>query len=118
MTFANVSVNQEQLTSLSQLLVTTFPGCTIHQSSSPVRVMHHLSAHKLDAVFTDADTYAEMSRILVDHKSKPSIYLICRQDRQPPEGMGGIRGIVTYPITKQKIQIALQTVPRETREVI
>ena len=118
MTFANVSVNQEQLTTLSQLLLAAFPGCTIHQSRDPARTMQHLSSGKIDAVFADADTCSEWIPILKTHRSKPSVYLLCRQDLHPTQEPDGIRGIVTYPVTRQKIQLALQTVPREVREVI
>ena len=118
MMFANVSINREQLTWLSQLLLTAFPGCVIHQSCDPVRTITHLSTQKIDAVFADADTYPDLIRLLNRQKSKASVYLMCRQDVLPPEETDGIRSIITYPITGQKIQVALQTVPREIREVI
>ena len=118
MTFANVSVNREQLTLLSQLLLMAFPGCVIHQSCDPVRTITHLSTQKVDAVFVDADAHSEVVHLLNRQKSKASVYLLCRQDLIPPEETGGIRSVITYPITRQKLQAALQTVPREIREVI
>jgi hypothetical protein len=118
MTFANVSANREQVTLLSQLLVTAFPGCIIHQSCDPVRTITHLSTRKIDAVFVDTDTYPDLIRLLSRHKSKASVYLMCRQDVLPPEKTDGIRNVITYPVTRQKIQVALQTVPQELREVI
>ena len=118
MTFANVSVNREQLTWLSQLLLTAFPGCVIHQSCDPVRTIKHLSTQKVDAVFMDADTHPELMHLMNRQKTKASVYLLCRHDAPPPEETGGIRSVIIYPITIQKIQVALQTVPREVREVI
>ena len=118
MTFANVNVNREQLTLLSQLLLTAFPGCVIHQSSDPVRTITHLSTQKIDAVFADAETYPDLIHLLNYHKSKASVYLLCRHDTAPPEEPDGIRSVITYPITSQKIQIALQNIPRELREVV
>ncbi len=118
MMFANVSVNREQLTLLSQLLLTAFPGCVIHQSCDPVRTITHLSTQKIDAVFVDADTHPELMHLMNRQKTKASVYLLCRHDAPPPEETGGIRSVITYPITRQKIQVALQTVPREVREVI
>jgi hypothetical protein len=118
MTFANVGVNREQLTSVSQLLLTAFPGCVIHQSCDLVRTVTHLSVQKVDAVFADADTYPDLIHLLYRQKSKASVYLLCRYDTPPPEEMDGIQNIITYPVTRQKIQIALQTIPREIREVI
>ena len=118
MTFANVCVDRERLTMLSQLLLTAFPGCVIHQSCDPVRTITHLSTQKIDAVFADAETYPDLIHLLNYHKSKASVYLLCRQDAPPPEDTGGIRSIITYPLTKQKIQAALQTIPQEIREVI
>ena len=117
MTFANVSVNREQLTLLSQLLLTAFPGCVIHQSRDPMRTIKHLSTQKVDAVFTDADTYPDLIHLLNRQKSRASVYLLCQHD-SPPEKTDGIQNIITYPVTRQKIQIALQNVPREIREVI
>ena len=118
MTFANVSVNREQVTSLSQLLLTAFPGCVIHQSCDPMRTVTHLSTQEIDAVFVDADTYPDLIRLLGRQKSKASVYLLCRHDTPPPEETEGIRRVITYPITKQKMQIALQNIPREIREVV
>ena len=117
MTFANVCVNREQLTCLSQLLLSVFPGCVIHQSCNPMRTMSHLSTKKIDAVFVDADTHPEVMHLLDKQNAKTSVYLLCRQD-SPPEKLGDVRNTITYPVTRQKIQEALQTVPRENREVI
>ena len=111
MTFANVGVNREQLMLLSQLLLTAFPGGGIHQSCDPVRTITHLSTQKIDAVFVDADTYPDLMQLLNAQKSKVSVHLLCRQDLLPPEETDGIRSVITYPITKQKIQAALQNVP-------
>ena len=118
MIFANVSVDREQLTILSQLLLTVFPGCVIHQSCDPVRTMARLSTQKVDAVFTDADTYPDLMHLLDRRDAKTSVYLLCRHDAPPPEETGGVRSVIMYPITRQKIQAALQTVPREIMEVI
>ena len=118
MTFANVNVNREQLTLLSQLLLTAFPGCVIHQSCDPVRTITHLSTQKIDAVFADAETYPDLIHLLNYHKSKASVYLLCQYDTRTPEKTDGIQNIITYPVTGQKIYAALQIIPREIREVI
>ena len=118
MTFANVSVNREQLTFLSQLLLTAFPGCVIHQSCDPVRTMQHLSTQKVDAVFVDADTHSELMHLMNSQKTKASVYLLCQHDTPLPEETNGVRSVITYPVTRQKIHTALQTIPREIREVI
>lgn len=118
MTFANVCENREQLTLLSQLLLTAFPGCVIHQSCDPARAITHLSSQKIDAVFADTDTYPNLMRMLNRHQSKPSVYLLCQCDTQLPEEAGIARSVITYPVTRQKIQVALQTVPQDIREVI
>ena len=118
MKFANVSGSREQLALLSQLLLTAFPGCVIHQSCDPVRTITHLSTQKIDAVFADAETYPDLIHLLDRHKSTASVYLLCRHDTPPPEETEGIRRVIPYPITKQKMQIALQNIPREIREVV
>ena len=118
MTFANVCVNQEQLTLLSHLLLAAFPGCTIHQSRDPKRTIQHLSNQKVDAVFADADTCSDWIHIFRKHKSNPTVFLLCPQDRQRPKVSEDIHSVVTYPITNEKIQNALQTRPQEIREAI
>ena len=118
MTFANISVNQEQLALLSQLLLTAFPGCTIHQSRNPMRTIQHLSSGKIDVVFADADTCSDWMHVFRKQQSNTPVYLLYKQEHPPSENIEGIHGVVTYPITKQKIQNAIKTIPREVREVI
>ena len=118
MTFANVTVNQEQLTLLSQLLLAAFPGCIIHQSRDPKPTAQRLSNHEVDAIFADADTCFDWLHLLRKHKSNPPVYLLCRNEERPLEGSEEVQGIVTYPITSQKIQVALQPRLRDLREDI
>ena len=118
MTFANVSANREQMTLLSRLLLTAFPGCVIHQSCDPVRTITNLSTQKIDAVFADTDTYHDLVYLLNRQKTKASVYLLCQYDTRTPEKTDGIQNIITYPVTGQKIHAALQIIPREIREVI
>ena len=118
MTFATVSVDREQSTLLSQLLLTVFPGCTIYQSSNPMRAIQHLTTRKADAVFADVEISPDLIHILKKKKWDTPVYLLCPQCLQTPEEKEDVSGIVTYPLTKQKIQIALQSGPREFREVV
>ena len=118
MTFANVCANQEQLTLLSQLLLTAFPGCTIYQDRDPKRTIKHLSNQKIDAIFADVDTCSDWIHIFRKHRSNPTVLLLYPQERQRPEESKDIYSVVTYPITNEKIQNVLQTRPREIREVI
>ena len=118
MTFTTVNVDREQLLLLSQLLLTVSPGCTIHQNCDPVRALQRLSTQKVDAVFADADSCSDLLHMLNGTNGSTSVYLMCRPDLQPVQQTEGIRAIVTYPITKQKIRLALQTRPREIREVV
>ena len=117
MTFTNISVDREQLTLVSQLLLAAFPGCVIHQSRDPGRAIMHLSTQKTDAVFIDADTCPDWMPLLNRQKSKAVVYLLCRHD-SPSAETGGIRNVITYPVTRQKIQAALRNIPRESREVV
>jgi hypothetical protein len=55
--------------------------------------------------------YPDLMHLLNTQKSKVSVYLLCRQDLLPPEETGDSRSVITYPITRQKIQAALQNVP-------
>jgi hypothetical protein len=83
----------------------------IHQSCDPVRTFTHLSAQKVDAIFVDADTYPALVHLLSGQKSKTPVHLLCRQDFVPAVGAEGIGSVITYPVTRQKIQAALQNGP-------
>jgi hypothetical protein len=56
--------------------------------------------------------------LLNRQQSKASVYLLCRHDAPPPKETGGVRSVITYPITKQKIQAAFQHIPQQIREVV
>ena len=76
-----------------------------------------MATHQVDAIFADVDTCPDLVQILRGQKTGPSVYLLCRQEL-PPEDTGGIRGIVTYPLTRQKLLTVLQPIPRENMEVV
>ena len=108
MTFITVSDNHEQLALLSQLLVTLIPGCTIHQNSNPMRAIRCLSYQKVDAVFADADTCANAMDVLRKQKMQTPLCLLCRQGVVLPEEMACSHGVLSYPLTEQKMRTALQ----------
>ena len=104
MTFITISIDREQLSLLSQFLVAQFPGCTIHQSCDPIRVMKYLSDQKVDAVFADTDTIVYMTDWLTRHKINTSVWILCRQDEVLPKEIPDCYGILSYPISKEKIR--------------
>ena len=108
MTFVTVSNNREQLAILSQLLVTLMPGCTIHQNSNPMRAIQCLSNQKVDAVFADADTCADAMDILRKQKVQTQVCLLCRQDVDLTEEAVCPYGILSYPLTEQKMRTVLR----------
>ena len=112
MTFVTVSINRQQLTLLSQILVTLFPGCTIHQSRDPMRAIHQLSYQEVDAVFADVDTVSNMMDMLRKPRTGAQIWLLCRQDAAVPEEFAGCYGVLSCPITEQKMRDALQRIPQ------
>ena len=112
MTFVTVSIHQEQLTLLSQLLVAVFPGCTIHQNRDPVRAMRHFSNQKVDAVFADADTCSNSMDIL--RRQNSQLCLLCGKDAVLPEATKGFDGILSYPLTEQSVRTTLKSLSRKT----
>ena len=114
MTFATISDDRQQLLLLSQLLLAAFPGSTIHQSRDPMRMAQHLSEQKVDAVFADADICSNMMHILERQRHCMRVCLLCRNGVQKHEDIQSM----TYPVTQQKIQCALQTISHELREVV
>ncbi len=105
MTFVTVSNNREQLAVLSQLLVSLIPGCTIHQNCDPMRAICCLSRQKVDAVFADADICANVMDALC---KQTQLCLLCRQDAVLPEEVAGSHDVLSYPLTEQKMRMALQ----------
>ena len=110
MTFVTVSVNREQLSLLSRLLVTLFPGCTIYQSRDPMRAIQRLPYHEVDAVFADVDTVSDMKDILDRKKMNAKIWLLSSQNVALSEEIAGCYGILSCPITEHKIRNVLQGV--------
>ena len=108
MTFVTVNVNREQLTLLSQLLITLFPGCTIHQNRDPMRAIGCLSSRKVDAVFADADTCTSVIGALKRQKDPAPICFLCRQDAALPEEVEPYDDVLSYPITEQKMRMTFQ----------
>lgn len=112
MTFVTVCADRAQLTSLCHMLVTLFPGCTIHQNRNPVRAMRQLSDEKVDAVFVDADTYSGSMDILC--KQNLRLCLLCGKDTAMPEETKGFEGVLSYPITEQSVRATVQCLSRKT----
>ena len=109
MTFVTVSNNREQLAVLCQLLVSLIPGCTIHQNCDPMRAICCLSRQKVDAVFADADICANVMDELRKQKIQAQLCLLCRQDVILPEEIADSHGVLSYPLTEQKMRTALQS---------
>ena len=107
MTFVTVSVNREQLSSLSRLLVTLFPGCTIHQSRDPMRAIQRVSHKDVDAVFADVDTASDMMDLLRRRKMNTKIWLLCSPNIALPEELVGCYGVLSCPVTEHNIRNAL-----------
>ena len=112
MTFVTVCADRAQLTSLCHVLVTVFPGCTIHQNRDPMRAMRQLSNQKVDAVFVDADTCSGSMDILC--KQNLRLCLLCGKDAAMPEGTKGFDGVLSYPITEQNVRATVQCLSRKT----
>lgn len=108
-TFVTISDNREQLAILSRLLIALIPGCTIHQNSNPMRAIRCLSHQKVDAVFADADTCANAMEILRKQKMQTQLCLLCRQGADIPEEVPYSLGVLSYPLTEQKMQSVLRS---------
>ena len=55
MIFVTADRRRPQLEKLTRLLVSAFPGSTIYQHTDPLRVVHDVMNHKVDAVFLEAE---------------------------------------------------------------
>ena len=110
MTFATVCVNQEQLSLLSQLLITIFPGCTIHQNQDPIHAIRCLSKQKIDAMFADVDACTNVMDVLRKQDLNTQICFLCRQNVKIPGEITNLDEVLTYPITEQKMRTTLQRI--------
>ena len=75
MTFVTADSCRMQLESLTQLLVSAFPGSTIYQHTELNRVSHDVLSHKVDAVFLEAemDNINGLDFMKLLHRQKPGV---------------------------------------------
>lgn len=114
MTFATVSDDRQQLAALSQLLIRVFPGSTIHQNRDPMQMAQRLSSRGVDVILADRDLSSGLTFLMGTQSRNTPVYLLCRQD-EPPQGAENFRGVLTYPITEQKLRTVLQEKPHYTQ---
>lgn len=112
MTFVTVCADRAQMTSLCHVLVTVFPGCTIHQNRDPMRAVQRLSLQEVDAVFADEDTIFNMLDMVKKHRMTTKIWLLSRQGAALPEEIAGCYGVLSCPVTEHKMRTALQRMPQ------
>ena len=112
MVFVTVSENREQLTGLTQLLVRLMPGCTIHQNYDPVRAIRCFAKQKVDVVFVDGDVCSGLLELMMKHEIDTSVYYLGGRDLSEIELPSGVCGVITAPVTDEKIRTLLQHLPK------
>ena len=110
MTFIICNVNRQQVTLFGRLLIELFPGCTIHQSCDPMRVIQRLSSQNVDAVFVDSHTLPDVMNMLKHRNLIAKIWLLRRLDEVLPEEKDTDYGVLSFPASKQEILEALKRI--------
>ena len=72
-----------------------------------MRAMQRLSCQKVDAVFADTDTISGLADFLDRRKLNTKLWLLSHHGEAIPGEITGYDGILSWPITEQKLRNAL-----------
>ena len=106
---------RKQLESLTQLLISVFPGSTIYQHTDLLRTPHDILNNKVDAVFlvaeTDITNELEFMRMLRRQNRDIPVLIISNAENCREEAAeAGVNGCFVQPMSEQQLRDALQTV--------
>ena len=100
-----------QLERLTQLLVSAFPGSTIYQHASLLRVPHDVLHNKVDAVFLEAEMdkadSLDMAKLLRSQKPDVPVFLISKTGCFDQEA-AGMDGCFVLPDSEQRLLAAIR----------
>ena len=120
MVFVIVSNCREELTRLTQLLLSSFPGSTIYQHAELCRVTHDVLNNKVDAVLLDVEldksSGLDFVRMLRKQKTNVPVFIIAKAEDFREEAMdAGADDYCVLPDGKELLLDAIQLVKNKKR---
>lgn len=115
MVFVTEGSCRKQLESLTQLLISVFPGSTIYQHTDMFRTPHDILNNKVDAVFlvteTDITNELEFMQMLRRQKPNISVFIISSTENLRKEAAeAGANDYFVQPVGKQQLCDAIRSV--------
>ena len=115
MTFVTADSCRTHLESLTQLLVSAFPGSTVYQHTDLCRVPHDVLNHKVDAIFleteVDESNSLDFVRMLRRQKKSLPVFIISQAENLREEAARvGVNDYFVQPVTEQQLRDAIQSV--------
>ena len=122
MTFVTADSCRTQLESLTQLLVSAFPGSTVYQHTDLCRVPHDILNNKVDAVFleteVDESNSLDFVRMLRRQKKSLPVFIISQaEDLREEAAKVGVNDYFVQPVTEQQLRDAIQSVKDKENEL-
>ena len=113
MIFVTADRRRPQLEKLTRLLVSAFPGSTIYQHTDPLRVVHDVMNHKVDAVFLEAEmgkiNGTDFLRMLRRQKPDVPVFLIAKtEDFRETAEAAGASGCFVLPDGERQLLEAIR----------
>ena len=111
MTFVTADSCRTHLESLTQLLVSAFPGSTVYQHTDLCRVPHDILNNKVDAVFleteVDESNSLDFVRMLRRQKKSLPVFIISQaEDLREEAAKAGANDYFVQPVTEQQLRDA------------
>ena len=113
MVFVIASNCREELTRLTQFLLSAFPGSTIYQHAELCRVLHDVLSNKVDAILLDVemDKANGLDFVKKLHKQKTNVpvFIIAEAEDFREEAMdAGADGYFVLPDSEKRLLDAIQ----------
>ena len=115
MTFVTADSCRTHLESLTQLLVSAFPGSTVYQHTDLCRVPHDVLNNKVDAVFleTEKDKTTGLNFVKMLHRQKSDlpVFIISQtEDLREAAAKAGANDYFVQPVTEQQLRDVIRSV--------
>ena len=117
MVFVTAGSCRKQLESLTQLLISAFPGSTIYRHTDLFRTLSDILNNKADAVFlvaeTDIKNELEFTQMLRRQKPDISVFIISNDENRREEAAeAGVKDYFVQPVGEQQLWDAMRLLPK------
>lgn len=113
MVFVTADSDRERLHTLTALLLSTFPGSTVHEHTDPVRSARCVMDRKVDAVLAEAGMRwidgMSLPRFLRCHRQDIPVFILAESDGYREAALrDGADGYLVWPFTAEQLRSAVQ----------